>query len=36
MNGKVLVIYTRPQMLELAAKYFSAEDVGPIEAGFVR
>ena len=29
-------IYTRPQMLQLAAKYFSAEDVSVIEAGFVR
>jgi NADP-dependent 3-hydroxy acid dehydrogenase YdfG len=26
-------VYSRPQMRELAAKYFSAEDVGPIEAG---
>jgi NAD(P)-dependent dehydrogenase (short-subunit alcohol dehydrogenase family) len=29
-------VYTRPQMLQLAAKYFSAEDVSQIEAGFVR
>ena len=29
-------IYTRPQMLQLAAKYFSAEDVSAIEAQFVR
>lgn len=29
-------IYTRPQMLQLAAKYFSAEDVSQIESGFVR
>ncbi|NVB78702.1 MAG: SDR family NAD(P)-dependent oxidoreductase [Kofleriaceae bacterium] len=27
-------IYTRPQMLELASRYFSAEDVATIEAGF--
>jgi NAD(P)-dependent dehydrogenase (short-subunit alcohol dehydrogenase family) len=29
-------IYTRPQMLQLAAKYFSTDDVSQIEAGFVR
>lgn len=29
-------VYTRPQMLQLAAKYFSAEDVSAIEAQFVR
>lgn len=29
-------IYTRPQMLQLASKYFSTEDVSQIEAGFVR
>jgi len=27
-------VYTRPQMRELAARYFSAEDVGEIEKGF--
>jgi NADP-dependent 3-hydroxy acid dehydrogenase YdfG len=27
-------IYTRPQMLELASRYFSADDVATIEAGF--
>jgi NADP-dependent 3-hydroxy acid dehydrogenase YdfG len=26
-------VYTRPQLLELAARYFSAEDVGEIEKG---
>lgn len=29
-------IYTRPQMLQLAAKYFSTEDVSQIEQQFVR
>jgi NAD(P)-dependent dehydrogenase (short-subunit alcohol dehydrogenase family) len=29
-------IYTRTQMRDLAAKYYSAEDVSAIEAGFVR
>jgi len=29
-------VYTRPQMLQLAAKYFSTDDVSQIEAGFVR
>ena len=28
--------YTRPEMLGLAAKYFAAEDMSAIEAGFVR
>jgi NADP-dependent 3-hydroxy acid dehydrogenase YdfG len=29
-------VYTRPQMLELAARYYAAEDPGEIEAGFVQ
>jgi NADP-dependent 3-hydroxy acid dehydrogenase YdfG len=29
-------IYTRPQMLELAARYYAAEDPAEIEAGFVQ
>lgn len=29
-------VYTRPQMLELASRYFAAEDMTEIEAGFVR
>jgi hypothetical protein len=27
-------VYTRPEMREMVGRYFSAEDVAPIEAGF--
>jgi NADP-dependent 3-hydroxy acid dehydrogenase YdfG len=32
----VAEVYSRPQMLELATRYFAAEDMTEIEAGFVR